>query len=92
MTICVCMCHYGTPTPLGGEGGGGMCDLSALSLLQQVLLPYDPKEKHLRVDKNITLRVYCKDKGPGTFSEHDTAAVLLVCSHGNIVITLELCH
>lgn len=35
------------------------------STFQQVLIPYDPKEKHLRVDKNVTLRVYCKDKAPG---------------------------
>lgn len=33
-------------------------------IYQQVLSPYDPKEKHLRVDKNVTLRVYCKDRAP----------------------------
>jgi len=31
-----------------------------------VLTPYDPKSQHLRVDKNIPLRVYCRDKTPGT--------------------------
>ena len=41
-----------------------LCAVS-LSLIQQVLVPYDPKEKHLRVDKNVTLRVYLKDKAPG---------------------------
>ncbi len=33
--------------------------------VQHVLHPYDPNSKHLRVDKNICLRVYCKDKAPG---------------------------
>ena len=37
----------------------------ALLPLQEVLKPYDPNSKHLRVDKNISLRVYCKDKAPG---------------------------
>ena len=44
-------------------GYGYLCLLS----LQEVLIPYDPKSKHLRVDKNISLRVYCKDKAPGTW-------------------------
>lgn len=34
---------------------------------QHVLHPYDPNSKHLRVDKNICLRVYCKDKAPGKY-------------------------
>lgn len=34
------------------------------AIYQHVLHPYDPNAKHLRVDKNISLRVYCKDKAP----------------------------
>jgi hypothetical protein len=34
-------------------------------IYQQVLVPYDPKSRRLRVDKNICLRVYCRDKARG---------------------------
>ncbi|CAI8057604.1 Protein KIAA0100 [Geodia barretti] len=32
------------------------------AIYQQVLVPYDPKSRRLRVDRNICLRVYCRDK------------------------------
>ena len=54
---------------------GGRRGASVVFSLQQVLSPYDPKEKHLRVDKNVTLRVYCKDKAPGT------CVCVCVCVH-----------
>ena len=33
--------------------------------MQQVLVPYDPKSRRLRVDKNICLRMYCRDQASG---------------------------
>lgn len=58
--------------------------------LQEVLIPYDPKSKHLRVDKNISLRVYCKDKAPGTYK-----IILHVyhytCTYLCVYVYLSLC-
>ena len=43
------------------------CDVHTVCCgVQQVLVPYDPKSRGLRVDKNICLRVYCRDKARGT--------------------------
>ena len=38
---------------------------SALLFCQGVLSPYDPQSRRLRVDKNISLRIYCRDQAPG---------------------------
>ena len=51
-----------------------------------MLVPYDPKSRRLRVDKNICLRVYCRDQARGElqlisqalFSSHIHACTSLV--------------
>ena len=32
---------------------------------QEVVSPYDPMNRHLKVDKNISLRVFCRDRARG---------------------------
>ena len=35
-------------------------------ILQNVLSPYDPADRHLRVDKNVSLRIFCRNQAPGS--------------------------
>ena len=58
---------YQVSSEWGGAVGGAIVEerCAFFFVFQQVLFPYDPKDKHLRVDKNVTLRVYCKDRAPG---------------------------
>ena len=63
--------------------------IHVIIILQQVLVPYDPKARHLRVDKNICLRVYCRDKARGIHDhKHVTAILSMLYSHSR---SLSVC-
>ena len=41
------------------------CWMECHAILQEVLSPYDPQSRRLRVDKNVSMRIYCRDQSPG---------------------------
>lgn len=70
--------------------------LMSRSVSQEVLSPFDPQSRRLRVDKNISLRIYCRDQAPGEQNHnssglHGTRVLGCVTTASNNSCWLAVC-